>query len=45
MTDDKKNNKDTGNSPDLIQKDYITIIAGPCAIETWEQLDKTAKIV
>ncbi|TET51685.1 MAG: 3-deoxy-7-phosphoheptulonate synthase [Actinomycetota bacterium] len=45
MISDKRNNKDTGNSLNLIQKDHITIIAGPCAIESWEQLDKTAKIV
>ena len=45
MTDDKKNNKDTGNDPGLIQKDYITIIAGPCAIESHQQLENTAKIV
>lgn len=45
MINDKRNNKDTGNSLNLIQKDYITIIAGPCAIESREQLDKTAKIV
>jgi 3-deoxy-7-phosphoheptulonate synthase len=29
----------------LIKKEYITIIAGPCAIESWEQLDETAKVV
>jgi len=45
MNDDKKNNKDTGNGPGLIQKDHITIIAGPCAIESHQQLEKTAKIV
>ena len=37
MTDNITNN--------LINKEHITIIAGPCAIESWEQLDKTAKIV
>jgi 3-deoxy-D-arabino-heptulosonate 7-phosphate (DAHP) synthase len=45
MNDDKKNIKDTGNGPGLIQKDHITIIAGPCAIESRQQLEKTAKIV
>ena len=45
MTDDKKSNKDIGNDPGLIQKDHITIIAGPCAIESHQQLEKTAKIV
>lgn len=29
----------------LIQKGYITVIAGPCAIESESQLDSTAKIV
>ncbi len=29
----------------LIEDGYITVIAGPCAIESWEQLDATAKIV
>ena len=37
MTDDKINN--------LIKKEHITIIAGPCAIESWKQLDETAKVV
>ena len=30
---------------DLIKEEYITIIAGPCAIESWKQLDETAKVV
>jgi len=29
----------------LIKDGYVTIIAGPCAIEGWEQLDQIAKIV
>ncbi len=29
----------------LIKEDYITVIAGPCAIESWEQLDAIAKVV
>lgn len=37
MADDKIDN--------LIKKQYITIIAGPCAIENWKQLDETAKVV
>ncbi len=45
MIDDKNNNKDIGNDPGLIQEDHITIIAGPCAIESYQQLEKTAKIV
>ncbi|MCJ7666443.1 MAG: 3-deoxy-7-phosphoheptulonate synthase, partial [Actinobacteria bacterium] len=45
MVSYKKNNKDTVNDPDLIQKDYITVIAGPCAIESRQQLDSIAKIV
>ena len=28
----------------LIKDGYVTIIAGPCAIESWEQLDQIAKI-
>ena len=45
MISDKKNNKDAGNDPGLMQEGYITIIAGPCAIESHQQLEKTAKIV
>ncbi len=45
MTDNEKNNKNTGNAPGLIQKDHITIIAGPCAIENHDQLEETAKVV
>lgn len=30
---------------DLVKKEHITVIAGPCAIESWEQLDQTAKVV
>ncbi|GAH02130.1 unnamed protein product, partial [marine sediment metagenome] len=29
----------------LIEEGYITVIAGPCAIESWEQLDAIAKVV
>jgi 3-deoxy-7-phosphoheptulonate synthase len=29
----------------LIQKGYITVIAGPCAIESWEQFDTIARVV
>jgi len=47
---DKKNiktDKSAGaDKPDkLIQKDYITIIAGPCAIESWEQFETIARVV
>ncbi|MEE8324269.1 MAG: 3-deoxy-7-phosphoheptulonate synthase [Candidatus Humimicrobiaceae bacterium] len=45
MTDNNKNNKNNGNTPGLIQKDHITIIAGPCAIENHDQLEETAKVV
>jgi len=34
--------KDTAK---LIEEGYFTIIAGPCAIESWEQLDAIAKVV
>jgi len=33
------------NNNGLTKKGHLTIIAGPCAIESWEQLDKTAKVV
>lgn len=39
------NNKDNDNINSLIQKDLITIIAGPCAIESRQQLENTAKVV
>ncbi len=43
------NDQNTGSKKDkdseLIIDGYITIIAGPCAIESYEQLDKIAKIV
>jgi len=39
---DKTKNKDDMK---LIKEGYITIIAGPCAIESWKQLDETAKVV
>ncbi len=29
----------------LIKKEHVTVIAGPCAIENWKQLDETAKVV
>ncbi len=29
----------------LIKKGYITIIAGPCAIESWEQMEAVAQVV
>ena len=45
MISDKKNNNNTGTDPGLIKKDYITIIAGPCAIESRQQLEDTAKVV
>jgi 3-deoxy-7-phosphoheptulonate synthase len=34
-----------GNSGGLIKKGYITIIAGPCAIESWEQINTIARVV
>ncbi len=30
---------------ELIKDGYITVIAGPCAIESWEQLDTIASII
>lgn len=30
---------------ELIKKGYVTVIAGPCAIESWKQVDGIAKIV
>ncbi|MDD3520737.1 MAG: 3-deoxy-7-phosphoheptulonate synthase [Actinomycetota bacterium] len=39
-TEYKKN-----ENTDLIIDGYVTIIAGPCAIESWEQLDSIARIV
>src|SRR4030042_885817 len=29
----------------LIKEGYITVIAGPCAIESWEQFDAGAKVI
>jgi 3-deoxy-7-phosphoheptulonate synthase len=47
--DDKKENnlKDekVKSTPPLIKEGYVTVIAGPCAIESKEQLDIIAKIV
>lgn len=34
-----------GNSGGLIKKGYITVIAGPCAIESWEQINTIASVV
>ena len=45
MISNKENNRDNGDDLSLIQKDHITIIAGPCAIESHLQLESTAKIV
>ena len=33
------------NTVKLIKEGYFTVIAGPCAIESWEQLDAIAKVV
>ncbi len=32
-------------SEKLIKEGYITVVAGPCAIESWEQIDSIAAIV
>ncbi len=49
MSDKKNNQKDKikskGSSEKLIQKGFITVIAGPCAIESWEQFDTIARVV
>ena len=47
---DKKTNKsgvtsDKSNPDRLIKKGYITVIAGPCAIESWEQFETIARVV
>jgi len=47
MKDKKEEVKKTKSMSDekLIKEGYITVIAGPCAIESWKQLDAVAKIV
>jgi len=47
MKSDKEKLKKNKNKDDirLIEEGYITIIGGPCAIESWEQLDATAKVI
>jgi 3-deoxy-7-phosphoheptulonate synthase len=45
MEDKKEKQKKVGDSVKLIEEGYITIIAGPCAIESWDQLDAIAKVV
>jgi len=40
-TSDKQNKDING----LIKKGYITVIAGPCAIESLKQVDETAKVI
>jgi 3-deoxy-7-phosphoheptulonate synthase len=45
MEDKKEEQKKVGDSVKLIEDGYITIIAGPCAIESWDQLDAIAKVV
>jgi 3-deoxy-7-phosphoheptulonate synthase len=47
---DKKTDKSAvsasrSKSDRLIKKDHITVIAGPCAIESWEQFDTIARVV
>lgn len=49
MQEDKNNKEKQGESSPgdikLIKEGYITVIAGPCAIESWKQLDSTARVV
>ncbi len=45
MEDKKEKQKKVGDSIKLIEDGYITVIAGPCAIESWDQLDAIAKVV
>ena len=45
MEDKKEKQIKAGNSIKLIEDGYITVIAGPCAIESWDQLDAIAKVV
>ncbi len=45
MEDKKEKQIKAGNSIKLIKDGYITVIAGPCAIESWDQLDAIAKVV
>jgi len=43
----RKTNKKLTKSENyrLIKEGYITVIAGPCAVESWEQLDTIAALV
>ncbi|OFW64330.1 MAG: 3-deoxy-7-phosphoheptulonate synthase [Actinobacteria bacterium RBG_19FT_COMBO_36_27] len=43
IEDDSKNKLISDEK--LIKEGYITIIAGPCAIESWEQLDAGARVI
>ena len=47
MENKKEKSKRVENKSDLklIKEGYITVIAGPCAIESWEQLDTIARVV
>jgi 3-deoxy-7-phosphoheptulonate synthase len=45
MENKKDKQKKAGDSIKLIEEGYITVIAGPCAIESWDQLDTIAKVV
>ncbi len=47
MENKKEKIKKMGNKNNkrLIEEGYITVIAGPCAIESWEQLDAVARVV
>jgi 3-deoxy-7-phosphoheptulonate synthase len=45
MEDKKEKQKKVSDNIKLIEEGYITVIAGPCAIESREQLDAIAKMV
>lgn len=41
----RDSSKIESGSDRVIEKGYITVIAGPCAIESWEQFDTIARVV
>jgi 3-deoxy-7-phosphoheptulonate synthase len=47
MGNNKEESKKTDNNENgrLVKEGYFTVIAGPCAIESWEQLEASAKVI
>lgn len=45
MKDKKEKQIKVSDNTKLIEDGYITVIVGPCAIESWDQLDAIAKVV